>query len=182
MIFLKIPKYFILLIFVLLPYNCNCHNEIIDINSLNEITQCFQVEKSTFGEKEDISYELMNEGLHKTIFIQFKSVESIIIYKSNQDPSSIIFSRKKEEGNFGNYYLTIEKDIHKYYIDIKLSQSDLTNFKLCFNAFENKGNPFKTIENKNIKISSYEVINSGKFLFYINDYKNKNTFATLRMN
>ena len=182
MIFLKIPKYFILLIFVLLPYNCNCHNEIIDINSLNEITQCFQVEKSTFGEKEDISYELMNEGLHKTIFIQFKSVESIIIYKSNQDPSSIIFSRKKEEGNFGNYYLTIEKDIHKYYIDIKLSQSDLTNFKLCFNTFENKGNPFKKIENKNIKISSYEVINSGRFLFYINDNKNKNTFAALRIN
>ena len=182
MIFIKIPNYFILLIFILLPFNCDCHNEIIDINSLNEITQCFQVEKSTFGEKEEISYELMNDGFHKTIFIQFKSVESIIIYKSNQDPSSIIYSRKKEEGNFGNFDLTIEKDTHKYYIDIKLSQSDLTNFKLCFNAFENKGNPFKKIENKSIKISSYEVINPGKFPFYINDNKNKNTFAALRIN
>jgi len=182
MIFIKIPKYSILLIFILLPYYCNCNNEIIDINSLNEITQCFHVEKSAFGEKEEIAYELINDGLHKTVFIQFKSIESIIIHKSDQTPSSIIFSRKKEEGNFGNFYLEIEKEIHKYYIDIKLSQSDLTNFKLCFNAFENKGNSFKKIGDKNIKISSYEVINSGKFLFYINDNKNKNTFNALRIN
>ena len=182
MLFKIIPKNFMLLIFILLSYICYCHNEIIDINSLNEITQCFKVEKNTFGEKEEIDYELINDGLHKTIFIQFKSVESIIIYKSSQEPSSIIFSRKKEEGNFGNFYLTIEKDINKYYIDIKLSQSDLTNYKMCFNAFENKGNPFKKVENKSIKISSYEVINSGRFPFYINDNINKNTFAALRIN
>ena len=180
---IKNKKFISFVIIVYLFINCDCNYEIINIKNLNEVIQCFYLEKITYGKKEEITYELLNDQLNKTLFIQFKSIESIYIFQSNQNPSSIIFSKIKDENNFGNFYFTLKDDIKKYFIKIELIQndlSDLDNFKIFFNSFEGKGNGFKNLKDKTQKVSSYEVINSGKFPFFI--YNSLNTFTAIRIN
>ena len=168
-------------VFILCFMNCNCLEETIDTKDLNELTQCFYQEKNIYGENEEITYEIINNNnLDKTLFIQFKSIDSLNIYQSNQDISNIIFSQNKEENNYGNYYFILKNSIKKYYIKINLSQNELDNYKICFNLFEGKGNSFKAITNKSQKVASYDVINSGKYPFYIND--DLNSFTALRIN
>ena len=168
-------------LFVIILYiitNCNCIEHTINSEDLNEISQCFYHEKSTFGEKEEITYEIINNILDRTLFVQFKNVDSIVIYHSFQNQENAIYSRTKEENNYGNYYFEMNNNIDKYYIKVELSETDFINFKICFNLFEGKGNTFKPIEDKSQKISSIDVINSGNFPFYINE--NVKPFTALR--
>ena len=156
----------------------NCFEDIINTNDLNELSQCFYQEKISYEEKEEITYEILNNNFDRTLFIQFKSVDSIIIYESLQNPSNVIFTRTKDENNFGNYYFILKKNIEKYYIKIEISQEEINDYVICFNLFEEKGNTFKKDDNKSQKISSIDVINSGKFPFYINE--NLSSFTALR--
>ena len=172
--------FFIFIIIHFLLINTNCFEEIINAKDLDEITQCFYQEKNIYGEKEEIIYEITNNNLAKTLFIQFKSVESIIIYHSTQTESNTLFTRIKEENNFGNFYFTMDKNIEKYYIKIEISQNDLNNYKICFNLYEGKGNSFNQSLDISGKISSFDVINSGTFPFYIND--NLKSLIALRIN
>ena len=169
-------------IIIYLFINSYCIEEIINSKDLNEITQCFYQEKSTFSDKEEIIYEIINNNYNKTLFIQFRSIESITIYQSNQDLSSIIYTKTKEENNFGNYFFIFKKNIEKYFIKVELSHSDLIKYKICLNLFDGKGNVFKEHLDKDIntKIASYIIINSGNYPFCIKD--NLNTFNSLRLN
>ena len=172
------PLYIIIIYLIINTY---CIEEIINTKDLNEITQCFYQEKSTYAEKEEIVYEIINNNYNKTLFIQFRAIELLSIYQLNQDSSSIIYTKTKEENDFGNYYFTFKNNIEKYYIKVELSQSDLVKFKICFNLFDGKGNTFKenSNKNKNTKISSYNnIINSGKYPFYIKD--DINSFNSFR--
>ena len=167
-------------IILYLIINCNCFEQIINTEDLDEFSQCFYQEKSTFGEKEEITYEIINNLLDKTLFIQFKNVDSIVIYHSIQNPENTLYSRTKEENNFGNYYFVMNNNIDKYYIKIELSDTDIINFKICFNLFEGKGNTFKSTPGNSQKISSIDIMNSGNFPFYIKD--NAKPFTALRFN
>ena len=169
---------FAIILYVII--NCNCLEETLNLEDLNEISQCFYQEKSTFGEKEEVTYEIINNVLDKTLFVQFKNVDSIVIYHSIQNPQNTLYSRTKEESNFGNYYFELNNNIEKYYIKIELSETDFINFKICFNLFEGKGNTFKSIPDNSQKISSIDAINSGNFPFYIQD--NVKPFTALRFN
>lgn len=172
-----ISLFFIILCFI----NCNCSEQTIEAKDLNELTQCFYQDKKIYGESEEITYEILNNNnLDKTLFIQFKSVDSINIFRSNQEISNIIFSQNKEENNYGNYYFTLKKTIEKYYIKINLNQNELDNYRICFNLFEGKGNSFKKVSNKSQRVATFDVINSGKFPFYIKD--DLDTFTSLRIN
>ena len=131
----------------------NCFEDIINTNDLNELSQCFYQEKISYEEKEEITYEILNNNFDRTLFIQFKSVDSIIIYESLQNPSNVIFTRTKDENNFGNYYFILKKNIEKYYIKIEISQEEINDYVMCFNLFEEKGNTFKKDDNKSQKIS-----------------------------
>lgn len=175
-------KLFLLYFFIAaaLVINSNCLEEIINTKDLNEITQCFYQEKSIYAEKQEIIYEIINNNYDKTIFIQFKSIESIIIYQSNLEEKSIIYTKTKDENNFGNYYFSLKNNIEKYYIKIELRQTDLNNYKICFNLFEGKGNSFLTYSDRHQKVSTYIVINSGSFPFYIKE--ELTSFHALRFN
>ena len=174
-------RYLNILLFIFL-FNiisiCNCFEDTINTNDLDESAQCFYQEKDFYKEKEEIIYEIINNNLNKTFFIQFKSVDSITIYESSDNPPNVIFTRTKEENTFGNYYFTMKKNIDKYYIKIEISQTEIKNYIICFNLFEGRGNSFKTVENKSNKISSFYVINSGKFPFYLKE--NLKSFSSLR--
>jgi len=170
----------LLIIFIYLIITTNSQIQTINLNNLDDTIQCFYFEKMTFGEKEEIIYELINNKLDKILFIQFQAVQSVFIYKSDIIESNIIYSEKKEDNNLDNYYFNIEKNIEKYLIRIKFFHSDADKFKMCFNLFDSKENSFKTIQGKSQKIATYEIINSGKFPLFIND--NLTSFYALRIN
>ena len=152
----------------------------INMNELDDSTKCYNIEKTTIEDKGEIIYEILNNKLDKIIFIQFNSLENIVIYRSNIEDSNIIFSQKKEENNFENHYFNIDNNVEKYIIKIKILQKDVDKFKICFNSFDAKESSFKEISGKTQKIASYEIINSGKFPFFIKD--NLSPFTSLRIN
>ena len=176
-------RYLNILLFIFL-FNiiiiCICLEDTINTNDLDESAQCFYQDKDFYKEKEEIIYEIINNNFNKTLFIQFKSVDSITIYESYDNPSNVIFTRTEEENTFGNYYFTMKKNIDKYYIKIEISQTEIKNYIICFNLFEGRGNSFKDVENKSNKISSFYVINSGNFPFYLKE--NLKSFSSLRFN
>ena len=164
----KYKLFYFSIILLLIKY-INCLEEIINIKDLDETLQCFYQEKTSYGEKEEIIYELINYNFDKTLFLQFSSVDSIYIYESVPNQSYLLYSKTKEEDNFGSYYFFLKKNIEKYFIKIELSQTELSEFKICFNLFEGKGNPFKKYSDKPQKVASFDIINSGNFPFYINE-------------
>ena len=178
--FSKYNLCFCFTIFLLLIKNNQCLEELIELKDLYETSQCFYLEKTSYGEREEIIYELINNNLEKTLFLQFTSVDSIYIYESVPNLSNIIFSKTKEEDNFGNYYFFVTPNIDKYYIKIELSQTEISDYKICFNLFDGKGNSFKANIENPIKTSSFDIINSGHFPFAINE--NINAFTALRYN
>ena len=172
----------ILIFFYIITFSIS-QTETINLKDIDDSIQCYHLEKMTFGESEEITYELINNKLDKILFIQFRSITSILIYKTNTDNSNIIFSKTKEElkyTNFENYYFNVEKDVDKYIIKVEFLHDDISEYKMCFNLFEQKGNSFKTISGKTQKIATYEIINSGKFPLFINN--NLKTFTSLRIN
>ena len=76
-------RYLNILLFIFL-FNiiiiCICLEDTINTNDLDESAQCFYQEKDFYKEKEEIIYEIINNNFNKTLFIQFKSVDSITIY------------------------------------------------------------------------------------------------------
>ena len=177
----NIKKIFqILIIFTYLIVSANSQTQTINLNNLDESIQCFHLEKMTFGEKEEIIYELINNNLYKILFIQFQAVQSAFIYKSDIIDSNLIISGKKEDNNLDNFYFKIEKSIEKYFIKVEFSHSDVNKFKMCFNLFDAKENSFKSIPGKSQKIATYDIINSGKFPLFLND--NLTSFNALRIN
>ena len=170
----------LLILFIFLLMGTNSQTQTINLNDLDDSTQCFNVEKMNFGESDEIIYEIINNRLEKTLFIQYKAVLSIFIYKSNIHESNIIFSRTKEENDFENFYFKIEKDVEKYIIKIEFLHSDINEFNFCLNLFDIKVNSFKIIPGKTQKVATYEIINSGKFPLFIND--NLTPFTALRIN
>ena len=178
-----VVKIFNFLIIIYIITFIKSQTETINLKDVDDSIQCYHLEKMTFGESEEITYEITNNKLDKILFIQFRAVTSIIIFKTNTDNSNIIFSKTKEEfkyTNFENYYFNIEKDIDKYIIKVEFSQADISEYKMCFNLFESNGNSFKTISGKTQKIATYEIINSGKFPLFINN--NLKPFTSLRIN
>ena len=152
----------------------------ININDLNEDISCFTYERESIDDKFDITYELTNSKLNRTLFIQYKSIESIKIYKANQDESSIIHKNTKEGNEFGYYHFMIELNIDKYLINIKGDKNVKDKYKMCLNLFQQGGNIFKkSTEKPSIKISSYDIITSGRFPFSLNDTL---SFHALRYN
>ena len=102
---------------------------------LGDEIKCFTDENNV---NEEITYEIDNNLSSNTILIQYNSIKSLVIYESTfESESSIIYSNSNE--SFGNYYLTMEKHIIKYYIKISYDK----DFKLCLNSFQEKGNTFK---------------------------------------
>ena len=172
-----------LIFFIYLITTTIAQIESINLKDLDDLVQCFHLEKMTFGENEEITYELINNKLDKILFLQFKDIVSVHIYKSDIDNSNLIFSRTKEENkisNFENHYFNIEKHIEKYYIKVEFLLSDINEYKMCFNLLDIKGNSFKTIPGKSQKVASYEIINSGKFPLFINE--DMTPFTALRIN
>ena len=177
----NIKKIFqILIIFTYLIISTNSQTQTINLNNLDESIQCFHLEKMTFGEKEEIIYELINNNLDKILFIQFQAVQSAFIYKSDIIDSNLIISGKNEDNNLDNFYFKIEKNIEKYFIKVEFSHSDVNKFKMCFNLFDAKENSFKSISGKSQKTASFDIINSGKFPLFLND--NLTSFNALRIN
>ena len=170
----------LLILFIYLLVCTNCQTETINLNDLDDSTQCYNIEKMNFGESEEIIYEIINNKLEKTLFIQYKAVISIFIYKSNIQESNIIFSRTKEENDFENFYFNVEKEVEKYIIKIEFLHSDMNEFKFSLNLFNIREDSFKIIPGKSQKVASYEIINSGKFPLFIND--NLSPFTALRIN
>ena len=170
----------LLILFIYLLVCTNCQTETINLNDLDDSTQCYNIEKMNFGESEEIIYEIINNKLEKTLFIQYKAVISIFLYKSNIQESNIIFSRTKEENDFENFYFNVEKEVEKYIIKIEFLHSDMNEFKFCLNIFDIREDSFKIIPGKSQKVASYEIINSGKFPLFINE--NLSPFTALRIN
>ena len=168
------------LFFLHLIININSQTQSISLNDLDDSTQCYYMDKVTFGDSEEIIYELLNNKLDKILFLQFRAVLSVFIYKSDIEESNIIFSRVNEKKNSINYNFSVEKEVEKYFIKIQFLNSDINNLKMCFNLFDIKGNSFKTIPDKSQKIATFEIINSGKFPFFIND--NLSSFTAIRIN
>ena len=138
----------LLILFIYLLVCTNCQTETINLSDLDDSTQCYNIEKMNFGESEEIIYEIINNKLEKTLFIQYKAVISIFIYKSNIQESNIIFSRTKEENDFENFYFNIEKEVEKYIIKIEFLHSDMNEFKFCLNIFDIREDSFKIIPGK----------------------------------
>ena len=75
--------YQLVILFIYLLTCAYCQTETINLNDLDDSTQCYNIEKMNFGESEEIIYEIINNKLEKTLFIQYKAVLSIFIYKLN---------------------------------------------------------------------------------------------------
>ena len=179
---MNVKIFHLLIFFIYLLITTKSQTESINLKDIDESIQCYHIEKKTFGENEEIIYEIINNKLDKIAFVQFKSVASISIYKSEIKESNIIYPRTKEdnkENTFENYYFNIEKDVEKYIIKIEFLNSDSHENKLCFNFFELNGNSFKKVSGKTQKIATYEIINSGKFPLFINE--NVSPFTALRI-
>ena len=179
---MNVKIFHLLIIYIYLLISTKSQTESINLKDIDESIQCFHLEKKTFGESEEIIYEIINNRLDKIAFVQFKSTASISIYKSEIKESNIIYPRTKEdnkENNFENFYFNVERDIEKYLIKIEFLNSDKSENKLCFNFFDLNSNSFKKISGKIQKIATYEIINSGKFPLFIND--NITPFTALRI-
>ena len=132
---------------------------------LGDEIKCFTDENNI---NEEIIYEIDNNLSSNTILIQYNSIKSLVIYESTfESESSIIYSNSNE--SFGNYYLTMEKHIIKYYIKISYDK----DFKLCLNSFQEKGNTFKN--NKSI----YYLLNNANIVYYFKN-NHKDNFLSLR--
>ena len=115
--------------------------------------------------KENIIFEINNNSTSNKIFIQYKSVSKFVIYDSLTNDANLIH---KESSNFGSYYLSLTPEKSKYYI--KISYEDNSSYKICFFSFEGKGNTFQYENNKSgIKQANYELINSSRLKYYINN-------------
>ena len=173
----------IIFFFLYLISNIETKSVSIVLEEDTESPQCFHFEEMAIEENEEITYELENNNLAKTMFIQYKFIESIFIYESSIDESNIIFWRKKGEDNFmtsENFNADLKSNIDKYIIKIEVNKLEINDFNICFNIFKGKGNSFKTVSGNSLKVSSYKIINSGKFPFFLKD--DISSFTAMRIN
>jgi hypothetical protein len=148
---MNVKIFHLLIIYIYLLISTKSQTESINLKDIDESIQCFHLEKKTFGESEELIYEIINNRLDKIAFVQFKSTASISIYKSEIKESNLLYPRTKEDNkdnNFENFYFDIERDIEKYLIKIEFLNSDKSENKLCLNFFELNSNSFKKFQTK----------------------------------
>ena len=170
-------KKFLILIFLYLFNIINSTPSISANINIEEISsqKCFSAQNNQAIEK-TIIYQINNNGNSSTIFIQYKSVSSIIISDSINENSQVLF---KDSENLGSYYLNMLPSKNVYYITITPKNED---YKICFESFPNLGKQFEPKEKSNIKVASFDMISCANLTYYIENCKLKqsNIFYTVR--
>ena len=144
-------------------------NSSIKVEDILGTQKCFDDKDQTnSGSNNDNTkmtiYEIKNNSTSNTIFIQYLSVKNFVVSESFNDDSSILH---KDSAQSGIFYLNMNTGKSKYYVII---EKDSKPHKICFFSFPKKGNIFSpTKSNKNIKISSYELLSSSKLAYYIDN-------------
>ena len=141
--------------------------------------KCFSEENAQTTKKANI-YQIINNSTSNTIFIQYKSLTSLVISDSIKYSSSVIY---KDSSNEGSYYLQVSPSTINYYITATKKDKD---FQICFISFPKEGNEFKLSDknksNPNIKTATYNIISNSNLTYLINncDFKQNKIFYTLR--
>ena len=119
--------------------------------------KCFSEEKAQTTKKANI-YQIINNSTSNTIFIQYKSLESLVVSDSIKSSSSVIY---KDSSIEGSYYLKVSPSTINYYITATKKDKD---FQICFISFPKEGNEFKLSDknntNPNIKTATYNIISN----------------------
>ena len=173
-------KLFLLLFLSLTQFISSVPSVSASIN-VEEISsqKCFSEENAQETKNSSI-YQIINNSTSNTVFIQYKSLSSLIISDSIKDSSTVIY---KDSSSEGSYYLHLTPSTINYYITANKKDKD---FQICFMSFPKEGNEFKLIDknntNSNIKTATYNIISNANLTYLIDNsnFKQKKIFYTLR--
>ena len=174
------PKKLSILLFLYLFHIIVSNQKVSATLTLEDIStqKCFSTQ-NTQSTENSMVYQISNNSTSGTIFIQYKSLKTMIVSDSIKDESSVIY---KDSENLGNYYLQMSSSKNNYYITATKKDED---FQICFISFNQYGNQFKHKSNEtnsNIKTASYNIITNSNLTYFISnkDLLQNKIFYTVR--
>ena len=134
------PKKLSILLFLYLFHIIVSNQKVSATLTLEDIStqKCFSTQ-NTQSTENSMVYQISNNSTSGTIFIQYKSLKTMIVSDSIKDESSVIY---KDSENLGNYYLQMSSSKNNYYITATKKDED---FQICFISFNLNINQMRQI-------------------------------------